>query len=108
MLSYFSVSPSVSCSDWMISIILSSRSLTHSSALFILLFIAFSSAFILANEFSNFSWLLLIIFLSFLSNLSIAFLNSFNIFITSFLKLVSIRLKRSFIVCFFRGILLAF
>ena len=31
------------------------------SALFILLFITFSSAFILANEFSNFSWLLLIV-----------------------------------------------
>ena len=66
-----------------------------SSALFILLFIAFSSAFILANEFSNFSWLLLIIFRSFLSNLSIAFLNSFNIFITSFSNVVSVRLDRS-------------
>lgn len=42
------------CSNWVISIILSSRS---SSALFILLFIAFSSAFISSNEFSNFSGL---------------------------------------------------
>ena len=42
----------------MSSIILYSKSLIHSSALFILLFIAFSSAFISANEFSNFSWVL--------------------------------------------------
>ena len=48
--------------DWVISIILSSKSLIHYSALFILLFNAFDSAFVCAKEFSNFSWLLLIIF----------------------------------------------
>ena len=42
----------------MISIILSSKSLIHSSALFILLLNAFNSGFVSANEFSNFSWLL--------------------------------------------------
>ena len=61
----------------MISIILSSRSLIHSSALFILLFIAFSSAFISVNEGSNFSWFLFIVSSSFLQQsafLLIAFL----------------------------------
>ena len=42
---------SICCSDWMISINLSFRSLIHSSALFILLFTAFSSAFVSVNEF---------------------------------------------------------
>ena len=50
---------SVCCLDWVISISLCSKSFNCSSTLFILLFIAISSAFISANEFSNFSWLLL-------------------------------------------------
>ena len=68
--------------DWVVSIILSSRSLILSSVFFILLFILMSSVFISANEFSNFSWLLLIISSSFLqlsAFLLIAFLNSFSI-----------------------------
>ena len=58
---------SVYCPDWVISIILSSKSLICSSALFILLFSAFSSVCISANEFSNFSWFLLIFSGSFLN-----------------------------------------
>ena len=68
--------------DWVISIILSSRSLILSSVFVILLFIVMSSVFISANEFSNFSWLLLIVSSSFLqlsAFLLIAFLNSFSI-----------------------------
>ena len=57
---------SVWCSDWVISIILSSKSPIHSSVLFILLFSAFNSACNTENEFSNFSWLLLIFSSSFL------------------------------------------
>ena len=61
------------------------------------MFIAFSLAFISANEFSNFDWFffiasssLLVIYIS-LDNL----LNSFIVFITSFLDLGSGRLERS-------------
>ena len=94
----------------MISVILSSRSLICFSALFILLFIAFSSAFVSASEFSNFSWFFFIVFSSFLQYsavLLIAFLNSFNSFVISFLKLVFVRLIRS-VSLFFRGMLLVF
>ena len=56
----------VCCSIWVIYIILSFRSFILSSALFILLLFAFSSAFLSANEFYNFSWLLLIVSSSFL------------------------------------------
>ena len=49
------------CPDWMISIVLAFRSLVHSSVLFSLLLIAFSSVFVLANEFLNFCWLLFIV-----------------------------------------------
>ena len=76
----------------MISIILPFRSLFYSSVLFILLVIAFISAFVLANEFSNVSWLLLIVTSSFLQKS--AFLNSFSIYIISFLNWLSIGLKR--------------
>ena len=55
----------------MISIILYSKSLTHSSALFILLFNAFNWAFISASEFSNFSWLFLYLRIPFWINLHI-------------------------------------
>ena len=58
LLSFFSCL-SVCCSDWVISI-LSSRSYIHSSALSSLPFIAFSLAFISANEFSSFDCLLFI------------------------------------------------
>jgi len=83
---------------WVISIILSSTSLIRSSALFILLFVAFSSACISANEFSSFSWLLLIFSSSFLREsawLFISSLNSFSIFTISLLKSKSVRLQRS-------------
>ena len=60
---------SVACPDWVISIILTSTSLIHSSALFILFFIAFSSVCISASEFSIFSWLLLKCSSFFLGNL---------------------------------------
>ena len=48
LLSFFYLSV-FCCPDWVINIILSSMSLIHSSALFLLLFITFSSVFILAN-----------------------------------------------------------
>ena len=65
---HFFIWLSVCCSDWVISIILSSKSRIYPCALFILLFTTFSSAFMSANEFSNFSWLLLLL-ASFYSNL---------------------------------------
>ena len=91
--------------DWVVSIILSSRSLILSSVFFILLFILKSSVFISANEFSIFSWLLLVISSSFLqlsAFLLIAFLNSFSI---SLLPLLD---WRSLSHCSFTGILLIF
>ena len=91
--------------DCAISIILSSRSLILSSVFVILLFILMSSVFISANEFSNFSWLLLIVSSSFLqlsAFLLIAFLNSLNI---SLLPLLD---WRSLSHCSFMGILLIF
>ena len=56
LLSWFFIWFSVCCPDWVISITFSSKSLIHSSALFILLFSAFYSVCVSANEFSNFSW----------------------------------------------------
>ena len=53
---------SVCCPDGVISIILSSRSLIHYSALFIMLLIGFSSAFISANEYSNRSWFFVVLY----------------------------------------------
>ena len=74
---------------WVISIILFSTSLMYSSALFSLLLIAFSLVFILATELSTFDGFLSKDFSS-LSQWSmfllIIFLNSFSIFITSFLN----------------------
>ena len=66
------------------------------SASFILLFIFFCSAFVSANEFSNFSWHIIVSssFLQYPAFLSTAFLNSFSVFVTCVLNL-SIRLKRS-------------
>ena len=60
LLSCFFIWFSVCCPDWVISIILSYKSLICSSALFIMLFSAFNSVCISANEFSNFSMFLLI------------------------------------------------
>ena len=97
-LSFFSIWFSVCCPDWVISIILSSKSLIHSSALFILLFIALSSVCISANEFYSFSWLLLICSHSFLRESAFLFqssLNSFRIFTMSLLNSKSVRLQRS-------------
>ena len=55
----------ICCLDWVISIFLSSMALICSS-LFILLFIAFSSAFILEEYFPIFPWLLFIFYSSLL------------------------------------------
>ena len=92
-------------SDWVISIILSSKSLILSSALFILLFSAFNSVSVSENKFYNFSWFLLIFSSSFLKksalllmstlNYFIFTLNSFSIFTTSLWNSVSVRLQRS-------------
>ena len=57
----FFICLSVCFSDWVIPVILSSRSFICSSALFSLLFIAFSSSFVSADEFSNINWLLFIV-----------------------------------------------
>ena len=62
----FFIGLSVWCLDWVKSINPTSKSLTHSSGLFTLLFYALNSALLSANEFYNFSWLLLIISSSFL------------------------------------------
>ena len=63
---FFLIWLSVFCPGWVISIILSSKSLIHSSALFILLFNAFNSACNSANGFYIFSKLFHIIYSSFL------------------------------------------
>ena len=78
------------CPDGAISIFLSCKSLIHASALFIVLFIDFNSVCISANEFYNFSWLLMfpsclpkesaLVFISSLNSLIFS-LNSFSIFI---------------------------
>ena len=52
--------------DWMIAVLLSFGSVTRFSVLFILLFIAFSLAFVFANELSNCSCLLCVVPSSFL------------------------------------------
>ena len=101
LLSLFFIWLFVCCPDWVISIFLSSRSLIC-SALFFLLFTAFSPALVSANEFYSFLWFLFIVsssFLEYFAFLLIAF-NSFNILIF-FLKLLSIRLKRpdSLLLC---------
>ena len=56
---------SVYCPDWVLSIILSFKTLTHFSALFTVPFNALNSAFVSADEFSNFSWPFLIFSSSF-------------------------------------------
>ena len=67
LISYlFLIYVSVCSLDWVISIILLSISLIHSSALLILLFIVFSSALVSSHEFSDFSWLFLIVSNSFI------------------------------------------
>ena len=57
----FFICLSFCCSHWVFSIILYSWSLICFSALFSLLFFAFSSVFVLANEFCSFSWLLFLV-----------------------------------------------
>ena len=89
---------SVCCFNWVTSIILSSRSLVHSSILFNLLFIAFSSVFISAIKLVNFDWFLFIVSTSLLKGytlLSINFLNPCSIFIASFLNSASSKLEKS-------------
>ena len=61
LLSFFKICLSICSSDWVIPIILPSRSCIHSYALFSLLFIAFSLASVPTNEFSNISWLLSVV-----------------------------------------------
>ena len=103
---HFFLHLSVCCSDRVISIILSSRALIHSSASFNLLFIAFRLVFILAIELSNFDLFLFMIYSSLIqwsAFISIIFLNSFSIFITSFWTWGLVRLERS-ISLFFQGI----
>ena len=56
---FFSFGFLSACPDWVISIILSTKSLIRSSALFILLVSAFNSVCVSGNEFSNFSQLLI-------------------------------------------------
>ena len=85
------------CSNWMISIILFSRSLMC-SALFSLLFIAFNSEFILEIELSNFGWFLFIAsspLVQWSVFLSIIFLNFPRLVTSSFLNWRSSRLGRS-------------
>lgn len=51
---FFLTCLSVCYCDWIISIVLAFGSLVHSSVLFSLLLIGFSSVFVLVNEFLNF------------------------------------------------------
>ena len=98
LLSLFFIWLFVCCPDWVISIFLSSRSLIC-SALFFLLFTAFSPALVSANEFYSFSWFLFIVsssFLEYFAFLLIA-LNSFNILIF-FLKLLSIKTEEAWFI----------
>ena len=116
LLSCFFIQFSVCCPDWVITIILSSKSLIRSSALFILLFSASNSACTSASEFSNVSWLLLLLSSSFLKESALRFISTLNYFIfslnpfsnftSSFLKSVSVRLQSS--VCSFGENLLFF
>ena len=97
LLSFVFICLSVCCSDWVISIILFSRSLTCSSVLLSLVFTASRLVFISAMELSNFDWFLFIVS-SFLLEWSAFLLKifiSFSIFITSFLSSLSCRLVRS-------------
>ena len=101
---------SVCCSDCVISITLSSRSLIHFSASFSLLFIAFRLVFILAVELSNFDWFLFIISSSLLqwsAFISIIFLNCFIIFVTSLWRWGLVDWRGLF-HCSFKGFLLLF
>ena len=66
LLSFFKICLSICSSDWVMSLILPSRSCIHSSALFSLLFIAFSLASVPTNEFSNIRWLLSVVSVSLL------------------------------------------
>ena len=105
LLSCFFIWFSDFCPDWVISTILSSKSLIHSSALLILLFGAFSSICVSANEYSNSSMFLLTFSSSFLKESALLFisalnslifsLNSSSIFTTYPLNSVSVRLQRS-------------
>ena len=80
LLSFFKICLSVCCSDWTVSIILSSRSFIH-SALFSLIAIAFSLVFISALGLSNFDWFLYIISSSLLQWSEFLFLFlEFNVF----------------------------
>ena len=53
LLSCFFIGFSVCCPDWVTSVIISSKSLIHSSASFLVLFSIFKSAWVSTNEFSN-------------------------------------------------------
>ena len=107
---FFLICLPICYSEWVISILLSSRSLTHSSVLFSFLLVVFSLVFILAAVFSNSDWLLFIVpgfLLQWSTFLSIAFLNPFSIFITLFWTQGLVDWKGLF-HCFFQGIFLFF
>ena len=98
--------PSVCYSDWMISIFLYSKSLIHSSPLFILIFIGLSWAFLCKTSF------LIVLLYSFwflftVLCISVDSLNSFSIFIISLLNSMSVILKRPvLLLIFFREMLI--
>ena len=107
---FFLICLPICYSEWVISILLSSRSLTHSSVLFSFLLVVFSLVFILAAVFSHSDWLLFIVpgfLLQWSTFLSIAFLNPFSIFITLFWTQGLVDWKGLF-HCFFQGIFLFF
>ena len=89
----------------MISIILSSKLLIHSSELLILLFSAFSLVYVFANEFSSFSMFPLVFSSSFLKESALLFisaldylifsLNSLSILTISLLNSMSVRMQNS-------------
>ena len=88
-LSSFSIWFSFCSPVWLIAIVLSSTSLIHSSALFILVLTALSSICISANEFFGFAWLLLMFSHSILrasAFLFISCLHSFSLFTVSLLN----------------------
>ena len=106
----FSIPLLFCCSDWMISIILSSRSCICSFVLFIMLLVASWLAYISGIDLLNFDWFLFIVISSLLQwsvFLLIIFLNNFSVCITSFLNLGAISLVMSHYM-FFQGICLFF
>ena len=106
----FSISLLFCCSDWMISIILSSRSFIYSFVLFSMLLVASCLVYISGIDLLNFDWFLFIVISSLLQwsvFLLITSLNNFSICIISFFNLGAISLVMSHYM-FFQGICLFF